>query len=147
MTKYERSIELSSVVIYDSKCPYCSAVTKWIKRTHGLGAISWHEKKAQEFLNTQFNYSPFAVFLVVPSEGTIYAGPTAAKELCNRANLPELFGRLVKQEYHKISKTASVLSNRKQDLDKIEGKFILNPDALSLLEGLFHEAWTLPFEK
>ena len=147
MVKYERTTNIASVVIYDSKCPYCSAVTKWLKRTRDLGALSWHENTAQNFLKAQFNYSPFAMFLVVPSESKIYAGPDAARELCERARLPELFGRLVEHEYHKISKTASLLSNRKQPLDKIEGEFPLNANSLSLLDDLFYEAWTLPFEE
>ena len=147
MTKYERDTNLASVVIYDSKCPYCSAVTKWLKQTRDLGAVSWHENIAQNFLKAQFNYLPFAVFLVVLSENKIYAGPDAARELCERARLPDLFGRLVEQEYHKISKTASLLSNRKQSLDKIEGEFPLNSNSLLLLDDLFHEAWTLPFEE
>ena len=147
MTKYERDTNLASVVIYDSKCPYCSAVTDWLKRTRDLGAVSWHENIAQNFLKAQFNYSPFAVFLVVLPENKIYAGPDAARELCERARLPGLFGRLVEQEYHKISKTASLLSNRKQSLDKIEGEFSLNSNSLLLLDDLFHEAWTLPFEE
>ena len=98
-------------------------------------------------MKAQFNYSPFAVFLVVLPENKIYAGPDAARELCERARLPGLFGRLVEQEYHKISKTASLLSNRKQSLDKIEGEFPLNSNSLLLLDDLFHEAWTLPFEE
>jgi hypothetical protein len=146
MQKYDRNNDLTSVVIYDSKCPYCSAVTKWLKRTRDIGAISWHEIAAQNFLQAQFSRVPFAVFLVVPTEAKIYAGKNAAKELCTRSNLPDLFGTLVEKEYNTLSKAASLLSKRNQKIDDIGGIFELNSNSKEFLNELFHDSWTVPFE-
>lgn len=144
MARYERATEFEAVVVYDAKCPYCSAATKALKRVSGLGAVSWHDDAAQRFLDAQFGEIPFAVFLVVPGENRVYAGRDAARELCRMAGIPELFGQLVEREFDRIERAVGSLSRADRRPDDIDGDYSIAEAAQGLLEELFYEAWTLP---
>ena len=143
MVRYERPEEFDAVVIYDAECPYCSAATKALRRVDGLGAVSWHDDAAQAFLEDQFGEPLFAVFLVVPAERRLYAGKAAARELCDMAGMPELFGRLVERQFDRFERSVEWLSAHDRRPEDIDGEYPLAVGERRL-EALCYEAWTLP---
>ena len=73
--------EFDAVLIYDGECPYCSVAATALKRLDDIAAISWYDDSVPPFLDAQFDAEPFAMFLVDPSEGVVYAGREAARGL------------------------------------------------------------------
>ncbi|MEF8786911.1 MAG: DUF393 domain-containing protein [Haloarculaceae archaeon] len=144
MTEYERAVEYEAVVLYDADCPYCSAATKALRRVDSLGAVSWDEPAAQSFLEAQFGKTPFAVILVDASEGTVYAGKTAASELASRAGLPELVSDIVEDEFDRIEAVVDKLGGHDVDSDDFHGEFELSDAGRAAFDDLEYMAWTLP---
>ena len=129
---------MTSVLIYDGDCVYCSVAAKALRRLGDVGAVSWDDETAQRFLHAQFGEEPFAMFLVDLNEETVYAGRTAASELSERAGLPSVASDLVASEYGGISKVVGVASRREREPDDYHGRYDLRdrarPEAESLVE-------------
>jgi len=69
------------VLIFDGDCPYCSVAAVALRRLEGVAAVPWEADPVGPFLDAQFGSRPFAMVLVDPGEGRVYAGRSAAEEL------------------------------------------------------------------
>lgn len=77
------------VLIFDGDCPYCSVAAVALRRLEGVAAVPWEADPVGPFLDAQFGSRPFAMVLVDPGEGRVYAGRSAAEELAERAGTPK----------------------------------------------------------
>ncbi len=84
-----------AVLVYDGECPFRSATPSALRRLPEVGTLSWYDEPAQRFLEAQFDATPFAMVLADIDERRVYVGPTAARELCERAGVPTLVPGLV----------------------------------------------------
>ena len=107
-----------SVLIYDGDCPYCSSVSRILENVSDIQVIPWQDSESQEFLGKQFGETPFAMCLVDIENDVVYAGESAAKELCRRAGLPGLVSELVRDRYDSISFVVGKVSGRERDVRK-----------------------------
>lgn len=144
MTTYERPVEYDSVVLYDADCPYCSAATKALRRVDDLGAVSWDEPAAQSFLQAQFGATPFAVVLVDADTERVYVGKAAARELADRAGLPDLVSDLVESEFDRLEAVVEKLGGHDRSPDDVHGEYDLTADARETVDELQYMAWSLP---
>ncbi|SDX88458.1 DCC1-like thiol-disulfide oxidoreductase family protein [Halobellus clavatus] len=130
MTQYD------SILIYDGECPYCSIAARALERLDDVGAISWYDDAAQEFLQAQFDETPFAMFLVDRRRRRVYAGRSAAKELADRAGTPGIVGSLVRDNYETIATVVGVASGRGREAADYHDIYPLGDDAADLFDGL-----------
>lgn len=107
--------EFDAVLIYDGECPYCSVAATALKRLDDVAAVSWYDDSVAPFLDAQFEAEPFAMFLVDPEEGVVYAGREAARELSDRAGMPGSLSGLVSDNYEKIASVVGKASGRDRD--------------------------------
>lgn len=128
--------EYDSVLIYDGECPYCSIAARALEEIDDIGAISWYDDPAQDFLEAQFGDTPFAMVLVDEREGTVYAGKTAAKELSDRAGMPGLVGSLVRDNYESIAKVVGLASGRGRDPDDVHERYELTEAGAAAFDAL-----------
>ncbi len=126
----------NSVLIFDGECPYCSVAAVALKRLDDIVAVSWYDDAVGPFLNAQFGERPFAMVLVDPGEGRVYAGRSAAKELADRAGTPGIVGSLVRENYERIAGVVGVLSGRGRDPDDYHDTYSLHEDAAPHLSAL-----------
>lgn len=118
------------VLIYDGKCPFCSAASTALRRVRGVGAIAWNDEPAQAFLEAQFEEVPFALVLVDSEEERVYAGRAAASELCDRAGMPVLIGDIVGENYESIADAIrSTAAGGDRDPDPYHDAYPLAPAA------------------
>lgn len=120
---------MSSVLIYDGDCAYCSAASRALRRLGDVEPVPWEEEAAQRFLHAQFGEEPFAMFLVDLEEEVVYAGRSAAGELAERAGAPSLASDLVSAEYDGISKVVGLASRREREPDDYHGTYDLRERA------------------
>jgi hypothetical protein len=128
--------QFDSVLIYDGECPYCSIAARALEEIDDIGAISWYDDPAQDFLEAQFGDTPFAMVLVDEREGTVYAGKTAAKELSDRAGMPGLVGSLVRDNYESIAKVVGLASGRGRDPDDVHERYELTEAGAAAFDAL-----------
>jgi len=124
------------VLIYDGDCPYCSVAAVALKRIEGIVAVSWYAEPVGPFLSAQFGEKPFAMVLVDPDEGRVYAGRSAAKELTDRAGTPGIVGSLVRDNYEHIAGVVGALSGRGRDPDDYHESYALTPEAETHVDAL-----------
>lgn len=124
------------VLIYDGECPYCSIAAVALKRLDGIVAVSWYADPVGEFLDAQFGERPFAMVLVDPEEGRVYAGRSAAEELADRAGTPGIVGSLVRENYDRIASVVGTLSGRGRDPDDYHDSYPLAEEAAESLPAL-----------
>ncbi|MFP4189114.1 MAG: DUF393 domain-containing protein, partial [Halobacteriales archaeon] len=127
---------MSSVLVYDGDCAYCSVAARALRRLGDVDAVTWEEETAQRFLHAQFGEEPFAMFLVDLDEENVYAGRSAAEELADRAGLPSVASSLVSSEYDGISKVVGVASRRDREPDDYHGVYDLRERARGNAEAL-----------
>ncbi|ERG94735.1 DCC1-like thiol-disulfide oxidoreductase family protein [Haloquadratum walsbyi] len=130
MTQYE------SVLIYDGECPYCSIAARALERLDTVGAISWYDETAQQFLESQFDETPFAMFLVDSRRNQVYAGRAAAKEIAERASMPGIVSQLVGKNYDQIATLVGVATGRNRDPDDYHEMYPLRETAVSAFNAL-----------
>ncbi len=128
--------DYDSVLIYDGECPYCSVAARALEAIDDIGAISWYDDPAQEFLEAQFGDTPFAMVLVDESEKTVYGGRAAAEELTDRAGMPGLVGSLVRDNYESIAKVVGLASGRGRDPDDVHERYELTEAGAAAFEAL-----------
>jgi hypothetical protein len=131
---------MSSVLIYDGDCAYCSAASKALRRLGDVEPVPWEEEAAQRFLRAQFGEEPFAMFLVDSEREVVYAGRSAAGELAERAGAPSLAGDLVSSEYDGISKVVGLASRRQREPADYHGTYDLRERATEEAEALVEVA-------
>ena len=144
MTNYERATEYTKIVLYDANCPYCSVITKALHQVKDLGAVSWEEPPAQSFLEAQFGETPFTVIFVNVTEGQVYAGNAAARELALQTGIPNLISKIVENEFDRIDATINTLGGHETDTESFHGEFELTEDGRAAFDDLAYIAWTLP---
>lgn len=132
------------VLIYDGECPFCSAAASALRRIRGVGAIPWYDDPAQKFLDAQFEEIPFALVFVDSEEGRVYAGRTAASELCDRAGLPVLVQDIVGQNYESIADAIGSVAGSDRDPDPYHDTYPLAPQANERFEALAEGASSMP---
>ncbi|WP_254533216.1 DCC1-like thiol-disulfide oxidoreductase family protein [Natrinema gelatinilyticum] len=143
MIRYERPDIYDSVIIFDADCPYCSAATKALRRVDGLGAVSWDASIAQSVLTAQFDDVPYAVILVDIEADRVYVGRNAARELADRAGLPDLVSDIVVSEFDRIERAIETISDRERDPDDVHGEVPLTVPE-DVIEELVYQSWSLP---
>ncbi|SFR69352.1 DCC1-like thiol-disulfide oxidoreductase family protein [Halogeometricum limi] len=136
--------DYDAVLVYDGDCPYCSIAAKALKELKNVGAISWYDETAQEFLERQFGETPFAMFLVDSREDRVYAGRSAAEELADRAGTPGIVSSLVRDNYDRIAKVVGAASGRGRDPDDFHDTYPLDEDAADLFDALVDAAAERP---
>lgn len=124
------------VLIYDGDCPYCSLAAVALKQLDEIVAVSWYADPVEEFLQAQFDATPFAMVLVDSDADTVYAGRNAAKELADRAGTPGIVGSLVRDNYETIAGIAGKLSGRDTDPDDYHDTYPLQVAAKNILPRL-----------
>ena len=124
------------VLIYDGECPFCSAASTALRHVRGIGAIPWSADPAQAFLEAQFEEIPFALVLVDREEGRVYAGRTAASELCDRAGMPVLVGDIVGENYESIADAIRATVGGDRDPDPYHDTYPLEPAAADRFPAL-----------
>lgn len=135
---------MRSVLIYDGDCSYCSVAAKAVRRLGNVGTVPWGHEAAQEFLGEQFGEVPFAVFLVDPNAGVVYAGRSATKELADRAGTPSLVSDIVSAEYDTISKVVGVASRREREPDDYHSVYDIRDGLDEEIGALIEAAGSLP---
>lgn len=128
--------EYDAVLIYDGECPYCSIAARALEEIDSIGAISWYDDAAQDFLEAQFGDTPFAMVFVDDPAGAVYAGKAAAKELSDRAGMPGLVGSLVRDNYESIAKLVGLASGRGRDPDNVHERYELTEDGAAAVDAL-----------
>jgi hypothetical protein len=126
----------TSVLIYDGECPYCSIAAKALQAVDNLGAISWYDDAAQDFLEAQFDATPFAMVLVDTERDTVYAGRAAAEELAARAGMPGIVSSLVRDNYDTIAAVVGAASGRGRDPDDVHEPYALSDAGRSTFDRL-----------
>jgi hypothetical protein len=124
------------VLIFDGDCPYCSVAAVALRRLEGVAAVPWEADPVGPFLDAQFGSRPFAMVLVDPGEGRVYAGRSAAEELAERAGTPEIVGGLVRDNYDRIAGVVGTLSGRGRAPDAVHETYRLTDAASDLVDGL-----------
>lgn len=114
-----------AVLVYDGECPYCSVAATALERLDDLGAVSWYDEAVTPFLRAQFDAEPFAMVLVDRAQSRVYAGRSAAKELADRAGLPSLVGKLVRDKYETSAGIVGIASGRKRGPAAYHGEYDL----------------------
>jgi len=125
-----------AVLIYDGECPYCSLAANALERLETVGAVSWYDDAVSPFLRAQFDAEPFAMVLADGSAGRVYAGRSAARELADRAGIPSLVGKIVRDNYETIAGVVGVASGRGRDPANYHGEYELTPEARDCYETL-----------
>ncbi|WP_311174069.1 DCC1-like thiol-disulfide oxidoreductase family protein [Halobellus ordinarius] len=136
--------DYDAILIYDGECPYCSVAARALGKLDDVGAISWYDEAAQEFLRAQFDETPFAMFLVDRRRNRVYAGRSAAEELADRAGTPGIVGSLVRENYDRIAQVVGLASGRGRDPDDYHEIYPLADDAAGLFDGLVDAAAERP---
>ncbi len=124
------------VLIFDGDCPYCSVAAVALRRIEGIVAVPWEADPVGPFLDAQFGARPFAMVLVDPRGGRVYAGRAAAEELAGRAGTPGIVGGLVRDNYDRIADVVGTLSGRGRDPDDYHEEYELRDPARELIEEL-----------
>ncbi len=124
------------VLIFDGDCPYCSIAAVALRRLDGVVAVPWEADPVGPFLDAQFGARPFAMVLVDPREGRVYAGRAAAEELATRAGTPGIVGGLVRDNYDRIADVVGTLSGRGRDPDDYHEVYPLTDDARGRIDEL-----------
>ncbi|CCC40660.1 DCC1-like thiol-disulfide oxidoreductase family protein [Haloquadratum walsbyi] len=128
--------EYDSVLIYDGECPYCSIAARALERLDAVGAISWYDETAQQFLEAQFDETPFAMFFVDNRCDQVYAGRAAAEELAQRASMPDIVSQLVRKNYDQIASLVGTATGRGRDPDDYHEIYPLKKTAASVFSSL-----------
>jgi predicted DCC family thiol-disulfide oxidoreductase YuxK len=136
-----------AVLIYDGECPYCSVAAVALKRTQGIGVVSWYDDAAQAFLAGQFEDAPFAMVLADVRRRRVYAGEAAAKELSDRAGMPGAFGDALSANYDTIADVVGRLSGRGRDPDPVDGRYPMADAARATFTDLASVATDRPPEE
>jgi hypothetical protein len=128
--------DYDAVLVYDGDCPYCSVAAVALRKLRSIGAVSWYDDEAQEFLQAQFGETPFAMFLVDRRRNRVYAGRSAAEELAERAGTPGIVSSLVRDRYDDIARVVGLASGRGRDPDDYHEIYPLDDDAAALFDAL-----------
>jgi predicted DCC family thiol-disulfide oxidoreductase YuxK len=136
--------DYDAVLVYDGECPYCSVAARALGKLDDVGAISWYDEAAQDFLRAQFDETPFAMFLVDRRRNRVYAGRSAAEELADRAGTPGIVGSLVRENYDRIAHVVGLASGRGRDPDDYHEIYPLTEDAAELFDELVDAAAARP---
>ncbi|WP_418279963.1 DUF393 domain-containing protein [Halorubrum sp. DTA98] len=124
------------VLIFDGDCPYCSVAAVALRRLEGVVAVPWEADPVGPFLDAQFGARPFAMVLIDPREGRVYAGRAAAEELATRAGTPGIVGGLVRDNYDRIADVVGSLSGRGRDPSDYHDEYDLTDEASELVDDL-----------
>lgn len=72
----------SKILIFDGKCPYCNLASETVQSINDeVMVIDWQDDVVQEFLELQFNTTPFSMVFADLEESEVTVGDTAAGEV------------------------------------------------------------------
>ncbi|MFB6141850.1 MAG: DUF393 domain-containing protein [Halorientalis sp.] len=128
--------QFEAVLVYDGECPYCSVAAMALQRLDDVAAVSWYDDAVAPFLEAQFDAEPFAMFLVDATEGRVYGGREAARELGERAGLPDLVSTLVSDNYERIAAAVGSASGRERETADYHEQYELTDAAADRYEEL-----------
>lgn len=135
-------VKEKAVIIYDGNCFFCDFSTDILENLEWLKAIPLEDPESQEFLRAQFGEVPFSMFLIDREKNRIYAGEKAAKEISDRAGLPNIASDLIEGSYTQLSSIIGLASGRNNKVDDKNDIYKISDDAQKLLEKLFSAAGT-----
>lgn len=130
------------VLIYDGDCPFCSAASTALRHVDGVGAVAWDEDAAQAFLKAQFDDVPFALALVDREAGAVRVGRDAARDLCERAEMPVLVQDIVGDNYESIADAIRTVAGTDREPDPYHGTYDLSDAARGRYDHLAAAATT-----
>lgn len=122
-----------ALVIYDAECSYHDQLSSAFESADALKTVDINSSAVQEFLDTQFNWQPYA-FMVVDGD-TVYVGEYATEHLVTRLGVPGAVTQLAQSQASPVSTVVSTLVRRK-DTDPIHGEFPLQPEANDYVESV-----------
>lgn len=122
-----------ALVIYDAECSYHEKISSAFESADALKTVDINDESVQEFLDTQFNWQPYA-FIVIDGD-TVYVGEHATEQLVTRLGVPGPVTQLAQSRASPVSSVVSTLV-RKKDTDPVHGEFPLQPDARDYVESV-----------
>ncbi|MDQ2049366.1 DUF393 domain-containing protein [Natronolimnohabitans sp. A-GB9] len=131
---------LTGVLLYDGDCPFCSAASTAMRQLESVGVVSWDDPTAQAFLEAQFDEAPFALFFVDREAERIWAGRSAASELCHRAGMPVLIQDIVDESYERMADAIRFVSGVDREIDPYHDDYPLSDEAAALFDDLVANA-------
>ena len=102
---------MSSQVIYDSECPYCTLISKLVDLSSRFDTMAYSSSSAQEILEKEFEDPGFTFYMI--GDQKVYFGDKAAQEIAVRLYRSKIAGKLFLNLYPYLSKIFSVLSGRR----------------------------------
>ncbi|NMJ92675.1 hypothetical protein GLT81_00260 [Nanohaloarchaea archaeon] len=99
---------MSSQVIYDPECPYCTLISKAVDLSSRFDTMAYGSSSAQEILEKEFEDPGFTFYMI--GDQKVYFGDKAAQEIAVRLYRSKIAGRIFLNLYPYLSRTFSVLS-------------------------------------
>lgn len=139
-----RSTAENPILVYDGDCPYCSIAAVAVRQLERTDVVRWDAEQVGRFLDAQFDDRPFAMLLVDPADGLVYAGRSAAEEVAERAGTPGIVGSLVRNNYDRLAGAVGRLSARDRDPADYHGVYELSEAARNRVPALRAAATDAP---
>lgn len=71
----------SKILIFDGECPYCNLASETVQSINDeVMVIDWQDDVVQEFLELQFDTTPFSMVFADLEDSEVTIGDTAAGE-------------------------------------------------------------------
>lgn len=128
----------SKILIFDGECPYCSLASETVQSINDeVMVVDWQNDVVQEFLELQFDTTPFSMVFVDLEKSEVTVGNTAAGKVADNSKVTKPMSSLVSDNYDKISSVVSFLSQRDRSTDEeYYGTYELDEEAEQKLEEL-----------
>lgn len=128
----------SKILIFDGECPYCNLASETVQSINDeVMVIDWQDDVVQEFLELQFDTTPFSMVFADLEDSEVTVGDAAAGRVADNSKVTKPMSSLVLDNYDKISSVVSFLSQRDRSTDEeYYGTYELDEAAEQKLEEL-----------
>lgn len=130
------------IIIFDGNCPYCMMASVTVENLNdNIKIIEWQDESSQNFLQKQFNNTPFNMVFVDSEKDSVWVGDKAVKEIADRSRVTKPFKSLLLRNYDKIASFVGFLSRRENDYDReYYGLYKLEDEAEEIMGRMYEDA-------
>lgn len=129
------------IVVFDRECSYCTLASQTVQTINDdIKVIDWQNEVVQDFLELQFDSTPFSMIFIDVDKEEVLVGDVAADRIASNSKLTKAASSLASNNYDEISSVVSFLSQRDRETDeKNYGTYDLRDGAKEKIETLYSD--------
>jgi predicted DCC family thiol-disulfide oxidoreductase YuxK len=126
------------IVVFDGECRYCTMTSKTVQTINNdITVIDWQNNIVQEFLEIQFDSTPFSMIFIDIDREEVLVGDSAADRIASNSKVTKSVSSFISTNYDEISSTVRFLSRRNRSTDEeYYGTYDLDEEAKQKIKQL-----------